>query len=78
MVLFLKEIEWEELHAETLARVARENAIHITVYKEKRPYPAHEDMWRGYCTCGKDWQFWYFGATLGYGLEHIRRELVGS
>lgn len=30
-------------------------------------------MWIGTCSCGKKWQFWFFGATLGYGLEHLRR-----
>lgn len=30
-------------------------------------------MWTGNCACGKTWQFHFFGATLGYGLEHLRR-----
>jgi hypothetical protein len=30
-------------------------------------------MWCGICTCcWKQWQFWFFGATFGYGLEHLR------
>jgi hypothetical protein len=30
-------------------------------------------MWVGKCSCGMEWQFWFFGATLGWGLEHLRR-----
>jgi hypothetical protein len=44
----------------------------IRIWKEKRPIRFYR-MWRGQCDCGKTWQFWFFGATLGYGLEHQRR-----
>lgn len=47
--------------------------MHIHVRKEMDPWPAFTHMWKGECTCGSKWQFWFFGATLGYGLEHLRR-----
>lgn len=40
----------------------------------------YHNMWQGRCyitNCSRPtWQFWAFGATLGYGLEHIRRHHV--
>jgi len=50
----------------------------IHIYKELNPYHKRSyRMWKGYCylpNCKRrSWQFWFFGATLGYGLEHIRR-----
>lgn len=33
-----------------------------------------DQMWKGGCdNCGQTWQFCFWGATLGYGLEHLRR-----
>ena len=47
----------------------------VRVWKEKDRNQAWTfNMWRGYCgACDKYIQFWFFGATLGYMLEHIRR-----
>lgn len=46
----------------------------------KPAFPGYHEwkMWRGVCTCGEDWQFHFFGATLGYGLEHIRRAIAAD
>jgi hypothetical protein len=33
----------------------------------------HSVMWCGACNCGKTWQYFDHGATLGAGLEHLRR-----
>lgn len=38
-----------------------------------RRYPLELAKWKGYCLCGKQFQFHFFGATLGFGLEHLRR-----
>ncbi len=36
--------------------------------------PSRMKMWYGECfDCGYFWQYWDFGATLGAGLEHMRR-----
>lgn len=46
----------------------------VVVWKELKQQHMLHNMWRGYCQgCGKRTQFWFFGATLGYMLEHIRR-----
>lgn len=46
----------------------------IKVWKQLKPDVQFFRMWRGKCLrCQKTWQFWFFGATLGYGLEHQRR-----
>lgn len=50
----------------------------IKVWKEKEKEKDTNlvwtlNMWCGSCTCGSTWQFWAFGATLGFGLEHLRR-----
>lgn len=38
----------------------------------------YRGMWRGRCTCRKRvWHFWSFGATLGFALEHLRRDGKG-
>jgi hypothetical protein len=77
MIHIITEKEWHVWHDDTLARVARENAVHISIAKRIEGIP-FSGMWVGDCTCGKVWKFWFFGATLGYGLEHIRREIAGS
>ena len=46
---------------------------HIRIFKERSRIHSFYSMWRGGCTCGHDWQFWFFGAALGYGIEHLRR-----
>lgn len=79
--VFMTEKEYLDFHKDTLARVARENSVHIKIWKQTYPTSLlhAQDMWYGYCQgCNKRWQYWYFGATLGYGLEHIRREISRS
>lgn len=45
----------------------------ISVHKEKITYSKTTDygMWVGRCTCGREWKFWFWGASVGYGLEHL-------
>lgn len=81
MVIFtsISDAEWEERYKDIRQRVARENAVHIHIWKQNNfTVLRGGEMWEGKCTCGKTWKFWFFGATLGYGLEHIRREIAGS
>jgi len=44
----------------------------IEVWKSKE----ERQEWMGVCSCGKAWMFHFFGATLGFGLEHLRRHLA--
>jgi hypothetical protein len=37
-----------------------------------------QKMWVTECTCGESLQYWFFGATLGAGLEHIRRGVAAD
>jgi hypothetical protein len=47
--------------------------LKVQVWKEMNQHQFFR-MWRGHCSaCNKYTQFWFFGATLGYMLEHIRR-----
>lgn len=46
------------------------------IWKELDPDIRFFRMWRGECSCGMTAQFWFFGATLGYFLEHHRRRCV--
>jgi hypothetical protein len=55
------------------------NRLHISIrkalpFKDNPDFSPWKLMWYGYCdSCHKTWQFHFFGATLGYGLEHLRR-----
>jgi len=47
---------------------------HILIWKNKVEGDTRYMMWQGVChKCQGVWQFWHFGASLGYGLEHQRR-----
>ena len=52
------------------------NRPHIIINKQLEgdwKTPGYK-MWNGICLkCMTQWRFWFFGATLGFGLEHIRR-----
>jgi hypothetical protein len=52
----------------------------IYVWKKKLGTTGlYQRMWCGKCYgCGGVWQFHFFGATLGYGLEHQRRRCNGG
>ena len=50
------------------------NAPRIRVRKQLNSALDYYNMWEGWCSkCKYKWQFWFFGATLGHGLEHQRR-----
>lgn len=63
---------------ECLCKERREDWLYtqprIKVWKEMDREQQSYMMWRGMCRkCHDMWQFWLFGASLGYGLEHQRR-----
>lgn len=71
-------------YAGSRERLAPLAATYKIKVRKKSPVPAVEKlhfnptfvMWVGECTCTVTWQFHFFGATLGYGLEHLRRHHV--
>lgn len=43
----------------------------LRVWKETDPDARFHRMWRGECRdCGDTWQFWFWGATLGFAFQH--------
>lgn len=69
----------EHYHCVKFAAKLSYEEPHIIVRKNTSEYASQfHQMWVGKCTCGYTWQYWYYGAALGHGLEHIRQDVANA